>query len=214
MLVLHAHPLSSYCWKVLIALYEKGIAFEFRLLDFGDEAAAAEFRRIWPIGRMPLLADGERHVFEASVIIEHLDLHHPGGPRLVPTDPEAALPVRMLDRIFDNYVMAPMQKIVLDRLRPAGSRDAAGVEDARRLIDTAYGWLEDRLAAQGWAAGADFTLADCAAAPSLHYADKVRPLGERFPGVSAYLERVRGRPSFARVLKEAEPYAHMFPAES
>ena len=212
-LVLHAHPLSSYCWKALIALYEKGTPFEFRLLELGNETAAAEFRRLWPIARMPVLVDGERPVFESSVIIEYLDLHCPGEARLVPADPEVALEVRMLDRIFDNYVMTPMQKIVFDRLRPHDARDPAGAADARRLIDTAYDWLESALGDRRWAAGQAFTLADCAAAPSLHYADKVQPLGGRFPGVYAYLERLRARPSFARVLGEAEPYAHMFPQD-
>lgn len=212
-LIVHAHPLSSYCWKVLLALYEKGTDFELRHLDLGDETAAAAFRTLWPIGKMPVLADGGRTVVESSVIIDYLDLHHPGRARMVPADAEAALEARLLDRVFDNYVMTPMQKIVFNRFCPAEARNAYDVAEARRLIDTAYGWLETRIGDRPWAAGSDFGLADCAGAPALHYAEKVQPVAGRFPGLSGYLERLEARPSFARVLREAEPYAHMFPQE-
>jgi glutathione S-transferase len=210
-LTLHAHPLSSYCWKVLIALYEKGVGFEFRLVDFGDEANASAFRALWPLGKMPVLEDGGQVVVESSIIIEHLDFREPGRERLVPEDARSALEVRKLDRIFDNYVMTPMQKIVWNRLVPAEARDAAGVADAHRLLETSCGWLEARGDAGPWAAGEAFTLADCAAAPALHYADRVHPLRERYPRLGAYLERLESRPSFARVLEEAAPYRHMFP---
>jgi glutathione S-transferase len=212
-LVLHAHPLSSYCWKVLIALYENATEFAFHQLEPGDESAAAAFRELWPIGKMPVLVDDGRAIVESSLIIEYLGLHHPGPVRMIPEDAEAALEVRLLDRIFDQYVMTPMQKIVFDRIRAPDARDPAGVADARRLIDTSYCWLEERIAKSGWAAGEDFTLADCAAAPSLHYADKVQPMADRFPRLAALLERLRARPSFARVLEEAEPYRHLFPSE-
>ena len=211
-LTLHAHPLSSYCWKALIALYENDTPFELREIDFGSEASAGAFRALWPLARMPVLVDGDRTLVESSIVIEYLALHHRGPARLIPADPDAALEVRRLDRVFDNYVMTPMQKIVGDRLRPEDWRDPHGVEEARRLLDTSYAWLERELAGRTWAAGEDFSLADCAAAPSLHYADKVHPLGGGFPVVAAYLERLEARPSFARVLREAEPYAHMFPA--
>ena len=212
-LILHAHPLSSYCWKALIALYESGAPFDLRLVDFGDEANAAAFKRLWPIARMPVLEDGGRVIVETSVIIEYLDLHHPGGIRLLPDDPAAALEARMLDRIFDNYVMTPMQRIVLDRIRPAEARCPADVDAARRLLETSYGWLDGELAGRDWAAGERFSLADCAAGPALHYADKVQPMDGRFPALAAYLERLEARPAFARVLAEAEPYRHMFPRE-
>ena len=211
-LILYAHPLASYCWKALIALYEKAVPFEFRLVDFGDEASIAEFRALWPLAKMPVLLDEGRRVVESTTIIEHLDFRHPGPVRLIPSDPTEALEARMLDRIFDNYVMNPMQKIVGDRLRPPDRRDPHGVAEARQLIETSYGWLEDRLDGPRWAAGADFSLADCAAAPSLHYADKVQPLAGRFPRLADYLSRIEARPSFARVLEEAEPYRHLFPA--
>ena len=212
-LVLHAHPLSSYCWKALIALYEKGLDFELRLVDFGDEANAAAFRALWPIARMPVLQADGRAIVEATIVVEYLDLRHPDPARLIPDDPKAALAVRMLDRIFDNYVMTPMQKIVFNRFCPAEARNAFDVAQARRLIETAYGWLETELSGRAWAAGAEFGLADCAAAPSLHYADRVQPMAGRFPALAGYLKRLEARPSFARVLKEAEPYAHLFPEE-
>ena len=161
-----------------------------------------------------MLVDHDRTIVESSTVIEHLALHHRGPVRLVPEDRDAAIQVRMLDRIFDNYVMTPLQKIVGDRLRPADRRDPQGVADARRLLDTSYAWLEGELADRIWAAGEAFSLADCAAAPSLHYADRVHPLRDRFPALAAYLARLEARPSVARVLAEAEPYRHLFPQES
>jgi glutathione S-transferase len=207
---LYAHPFSSYCQKVLIALYESDLAFEFRMLG-GDEAIAAEHARLWPLRRMPVLVDGERTVVEASIIIEYLGLRHPGARRLIPEDREAALDVRMLDRFFDNYVMTPMQRIVGDHLRPEGDRDPYGVADARRLLDVAYGWLNGTLAGRTWAAGGDFSLADCAAAPALFYADWVQPLGAAHADVHAYRRRLLARPSFARAVEEARPYRPLFP---
>jgi len=211
-LVLYAHPLASYCWKALIALYEKAAPFEFRLVDFGDEASVAEFRALWPLVKMPVLVDDGRRIVESTTIIEHLELRRPGPARLIPQDPAEALEARMLDRIFDNYVMTPMQKVVGDRLRPEDRRDPEGVAEARRQLDAGYAWLEAELAGRIWAAGDGFSLADCAAGPSLHYADKVQPMRDRFPGLADYLGRLEARPSFARVLAEAEPYSRLFPA--
>lgn len=215
-LTLYAHPLSSYCWKVLIALYENDIAFTWRQLDFDNEEVGREFTALWPIAKMPILVDHGRTIVESSVIIEYLDLHHRGPVRLVPhhADPDAALKVREMDRVFDFYVMTPMQKVVFDRIQKPGERDPKGVADARVLLDRAYQWLETELLGRTWAAGEDFSLADCAAAPSLHYAEKVHPFRGRFPALSGYLDRLEARPSFRRVLKEAEPYAHMFPQEA
>jgi glutathione S-transferase len=212
-LLLYAHPLSSYCWKVLIPLYENGNAFEFRQLDPDHPDNGAEFAAFWPLAKMPLLVDDGRAVAESSVIIEYLGLHHPGPAPMLPADAGVALEVRLLDRVFDHYVMAPVQKIVFDRFRPAGTRNPADQADARALLDRAYGWLEQRLAGRRWAAGDAFGLADCAAAPALHYADKVHEFRGRFPVLGAYLGRLEARPSVARVLEEAEPYAHMFPRE-
>jgi len=208
---LYAHPFSSYCQKVLIALYENDIPFEFRMLAPGDERAAAEHEALWPLKRMPVLVDEGRTVVEASIIIEHLGLHHPGPVRLIPEDPRAALGVRMMDRFFDNYVMTPMQKIVLDGIRAAEHRDRQGVAEAREMLDTAYRWLDGRLTGRQWAAGNAFSLADCAAAPALFYADWVHPIGEAFPHVHAYRRRLLARPSFARAVDEARPYRSLFP---
>jgi glutathione S-transferase len=209
-LILYAHPFSSYCQKVLIALYESATPFEFRILSPDNPAAGAEFVNLWPLRRMPVLHDGEQTMMEATVIIEHLDLCHAGPVRLLPADPQAALRVRFMDRVFDNYVMTPMQKIVGDHLRPAEARDPHGVAEAHKLLDTTYRWLEQTLQDQGWAAG-DFSLADCAAAPSLFYADWVHPIGADCRKLKAYRQHLLARPSFARAVDEARPYRPLFP---
>jgi glutathione S-transferase len=207
---LYAHPFSSYCQKVLIALYENGTRFDFQMLG-SDERIAAEHLALWPLKRMPVLADGSRTVAEATIIIEHLDVHHTGPLRFIPAAAAEAVEVRFMDRFFDNYVMTPMQKIVGDSLRPSTSRDAYGVSDARRTLDTAYRWLDERMAGREWAANDAFGLADCAAAPSLFYADWAHPLGDAFPNVRAYRRRLLARPSFARAVDEARPYRQLFP---
>jgi glutathione S-transferase len=207
---LYAHPFSSYCQKVLIPLYENQTPFELRLLALGDERVAAEHAALWPLKRMPVLVDDDRTVVEASIIVEHLDLCHPGPIRLIPPDPRAALDVRMMDRFFDNYVMTPMQKIVGNALRSPEHRDPQGVADARTLLDAAYSWLDGVVRGREWAAGA-FSLADCAAAPALLYADWVHPIGDAFSHVRAYRQRLLARPSFARAVEEARPYRPLFP---
>lgn len=211
-LTLYYHPLSSFCWKALIALYETGAAFEPCLLDFSDPEAEAAFRKIWPIRKFPLLRDGRKgkDYPEATVIIEYLAWRYPGAG-LMPTDPAAALETRLMDRLFDNYIQIHMQKIVGDRLRPEDKRDPFGVEEAKKTIESAYDVIETRLDGRDWAAGDSFTMADCAAAPALFYGDKVAPRDGRFPRLGAYFEKLKARPSFARVLKEAEPYFHLFP---
>ena len=208
---LFAHPFSSYCQKVLIALYENATPFAYRMLGPDDPGTFAEFAGLWPIRRMPLLVDAGRPVVESSVIVEHLDRHHPGSARLIPADPDAALEARLLDRFFDLYVMTPMQKIVGDHLRAEDERDPRGVADARALLETAYRWLEDRLTGRAWATGAAFTLADCAAAPSLFYADWVQPIAPDLATLSSYRARLLARPSFARAVDEARPYRPLFP---
>src|SRR5262245_7285324 len=163
-LELYSHPFSSYCQKVLIPLYENGTPFEVRQLG-SDEQIARDHKALWPFGKFPVLVDAGRTIVESSIIIEHLDLHHPGPVRMIPEDRRAALDVRMLDRFFDSYVMTPMQKIVGDALRAAPEHDPRGVADARALLDTAYRWLDDFMKGREWAAGASFSLADCAAGP-------------------------------------------------
>jgi len=212
-MILHAHPLSSYCWKVLIALYENDTPFTLKELNLGDPDEAAAFAALWPIAKMPVLVDRDRVIVESSIIIEYLDLHHRGAIRFIPdhADPDAALRARMMDRVFDDYVMTPMQRIIADRLRPADAKDPHGVGEAEALLEKAYGWLENELDGRTWAAGEGFGLADCAAGPALHYAGRVRRFGEHRPALVAYLARLEARPSFARVLAEAAPYAHLFP---
>jgi glutathione S-transferase len=208
-LTLYAHPFASYCWKVLIALYENDTDFTYRVVE--DTAGWAELESLWPIRKFPVLRDGDALVFESSIIIEHLMLHHPGPTRLIPQTGDAALKVRFLDRFFDNYVMTPMQLLVSDRMRPEGQRDTKGVSDARNLLEVAYRWLDQHVAAQGWLAGNDFTLADCSAAPALFYADWVHPIGEQFSATRAYRARALARPSVARTVDEARPYRKLFP---
>ena len=212
-LVLHYHPLSSYCHKALIALYENDVSFTPQMVDLGDPQQRARFLRLWPIGKFPVLEDPARGkiIPESSIIIEYIERHHPGKERLIPDDPEQARETRLLDRFFDLYVHELMQKIVGDRLRPEGAKDAHGVDHARNTMRTALGMLEQDMASRAWATGETFGLADCAAAPALFYADKVMPIAEDHPNVAGYLDRLKQRPSYARVLLEAQPYFSMFP---
>lgn len=213
-LTLYLHPLASFCQKVLIALYESGTPFKSRLVDLMDPAERESFAALWPVAKMPVLRDEARNetVPETSIIIEYLDRHHPGRARMIPEDPELALSTRLHDRLYDLYVQEPMQKIVADRLRPAGRKDVDGVAQARGLLRTTYAMLDRRMADRTWAVGETFTMADCAAAPALFYADKVEPFDPAQKHLAAYSERLKARPSFARVIEEAKPYFHLFPA--
>jgi glutathione S-transferase len=212
-LKLYYHPLSSFCMKALVALYETGTPFEKQIVDLGDEKQFADFRAMWPIGKFPVLRDEAKAVLvpEATIIVEYLAEHHPGGTRLIPADPEAAREMRLRDRIHDLYVNTLMQKIVTDKLRPEGQNDSFGVEEARTRLRAALGIIDADMATKTWAVGNTFTMADCAACPALFYADKVIPLGEKYPSAAAYLGRLEARPSFARVLEEAQPYFALFP---
>jgi glutathione S-transferase len=208
-LLLYAHPLSSYCWKVQIALAELGLPYEYRPVD--DRTNAAEWVRRWPLAKMPVLVDGDRTVIETSAIIEYLQLFHPGPAPLIPADPALAVETRFLDRVFDNYVMTPMNKPVADALRPADARDPYGVAEARALLARSYAWLDGHLAGRTWATGDAFTLADCAAAPALFYADWVEPIPAEHDALRAYRARLLARPSVAAAVEGARPYRHMFP---
>jgi glutathione S-transferase len=212
-LILWSHPFAAFCQKVLVALYETGLPFQIHPVDLGDPASAGAFRALWPLGRMPVLVDEERGVVlpESSIVIEHLHRLAPAAG-LIPDDPERALRVRLLDRLLDHYVAQPMQKIVTDRIRPEGQDDPFGVEQAREQLRTAYRVIEDELAdGRSWLAGPAFTLADCAAAPALFYAERVEPFREEHSRLAAYFDRLTRRPSFARVMREAEPYRSLFP---
>ncbi len=212
-LTLYYHPLSSFCWKALIALYENDTPFTPRMIDLSDGAERAELLKLWPVGKFPVLRDDakDRVVPESTIIIEYLDSHYPGATRFLPADADAARQTRLRDRFYDLYVHLPMQKIVGDRLRPADNKDPHGVEEAKARIASCYGMIDREVAAGVWAMGETFGLADCAAAPALFYANKVLPFGGAHNSLSAYLERLKARPSFARVLAEAEPYFDMFP---
>ncbi|MBS0489301.1 glutathione S-transferase family protein [Phenylobacterium sp.] len=207
-LVLHFHPLSSYCHKVLIGLYERGTPFEARVVDLSQ--TAGEFATLWPTAKIPLLVDGKRVVPETSIQLEYLDAHYPGPPML-PADDEARLEARLWDRLFDHYVMTPMQKIVADRMRADGEKDPRGVENARDMLQMAYGLIDGHMAGRTWAAGEAFSLADCAASPALFYAGIVEPWGEERGELGAYFERLIARPSVARTLAEAQPFFDYFP---
>lgn len=205
-LQLYLHPLSSYCQKAKTAFYEKDIPFETKMLD-GSEPVASEFAALWPVGRFPILVDGARMIFETTIIIEYLDAHYPGAIRLIPRDPDMAIEARMMDRFFDNYLNGPQQRIVDIAL----GRDTAEEAPVRAKLDTAYGALDRLLAGRTWAAGEEFTLADCSAAPALLYADWTHAIPKTYANVWAYRDRLLTRPSYARALDEARPYRHMFP---
>jgi glutathione S-transferase len=213
-LTLYLHPLSSYCHKVLIALYENGTPFETVQVNLGDPQSASAFKAIWPVGKFPVLRDGAsgRVVPESTGIIEYLALHHPGPVKLIPERPEAALEVRALDRFFDLHVHTHMQRIIGERLRPAESKDPYGLEQAKTALSVALTLAEKKMAGRTWAAGEEFSMADCAAAPTLFFLDMaVAPLAENHPNLAAYLGRLKQRPSYARALKEAEPYLQFVP---
>jgi glutathione S-transferase len=209
-LILYGHPFSSYTQKALMAFYEKGVAFDFRALSPDNPQAGAEFQALWPIGKFPVLVADGVTLPESSIIIEWLDRRIPGPAPLIPTDPDLALEVRLLDRVFDNYVMTPMMTLVFDRMRPEGSKDPHGVEQAHALLDRSLAWLETRMASRAWVVGENVTLADCAGAPSLFYADWVHDLAA-YPAVAAYLKRLRERPSFERCVEDARPCRELFP---
>ena len=215
-LTLHFHPLASYCHKALIALYENDTPFTPNIVDLSNESERAALLKLWPIGKFPVLRDDARNqtIPESTVIVEYLDRHYPGRTQFIPADAGSAWPTRLRDRFYDLYVHEPMQKIVGDRLRPSGKKDPHGVEEARARLRTSYRMIDDEMAAQTWAAGDAFSLADCAAAPALFYANEVIPFGETHKNVAAYFDRLKARPSYARVLKEAEPYFAMFPREA
>ncbi|MBX4930805.1 glutathione S-transferase family protein [Rhizobium bangladeshense] len=212
-LVLYGHPLASFCQKVLIALYENATPFENRLVDLSDEVSRANLFRFWPIGKMPLLRDEARDstIPETTIIIEYLDHYYSGPTRLLPLEIDRALQVRLWDRFFDQYVQAPMQTIVSHRRRPEGTADEIEVAACRATLTTAYAMIEKQLGESSWVTGEAFTMADCAAAPALFYAETLVPFCEEQPKLRAYYNRLLARSSFARALEEARPYFRFYP---
>ncbi|HEY2753159.1 glutathione S-transferase family protein [Phenylobacterium sp.] len=210
-LTLYYHPLSSYCWKALIALYEADVAFEPRMVNLGDPADRAALAAVWPLAKFPVLRDDEldRTVPEATIVIEYLAQHYPSAASLVPASPDLAWQTRLRDRLFDNYIHNGLQRVVADRLRAEGQRDPLEVDRARADIRAGYDLVQP-MGTDAWAMGETFTLADCAALPALFYADYAVSLAE-WPKLAAYLGRLKARPSVARVLAEAGPYFQYFP---
>lgn len=212
-LIMHLHPLASFCWKPLIALYENGTPFTSVVVDLGNEQSRAAFLKLWPLGKMPVLRDEalDRTVPESTIVIEYLNAYYPGPVELIPADLDLARQTRLADRFYDFYVQEPMQKIVGDRLRPEGKTDPFGVEQARAQLRSSYAIIEQDMQSRTWAVGASFTMADCAAAPALFYANKVEPFEDDYPAVRRYHDRLLQRPSVARVIEEAQPYFKLFP---
>jgi glutathione S-transferase len=208
---LYAHPFSSYCNKVQIAFYETGTSFELKVLSPEHPEIGQEWARLWPMMKMPVLVDDDRTIVEATTIIEHLAARHGGAQTLIPADADAAVQTRMMDRIFDNYVMTPMQKHVADFMLPEADRDPHGLAQARETLDKIYAWLDGELAGRTWAIGDAFTMADCAAAPSLFFADWVHEIPAERASLKAYRARLLARPSVARAIDEARPYRSFFP---
>lgn len=208
---LYAHPFSSYSQKALIALYENGTDFEFRMLSPDEPENLADWENRWPVKRFPILLDQGREILEATIVIEYLDVHYPGPVRMIPEDADAAIDVRMMDRFFDNYISTPQQKVVFNALRAEDDRDPYGVNEAREMLERAYGWLDKRMQGRQWASGDSFSLADCAAAPFLFYADWTHRIDAKFADVIAYRQRLLARPSVARAVDEARQYRPYFP---
>ncbi|MDP2411225.1 MAG: glutathione S-transferase family protein [Pseudolabrys sp.] len=210
---LYYHPLSSFCQKALIAFYESGVSFDPVFLNLGDDEAAATLRALWPVARFPVLRDEERGhtVAEATVIIEYIDTVLSADRRLLPSDPAIAWKARMWDRFFDLYIHVPMQQIVGDALRPAGAKDPAGVAQAEAQITQAFGMIEHEMAGRTWWMGDDYGLVDCTASPPLFYANTVMPIDRSMKNLAGYFDRLMARPSYARVLREAQPHFDLFP---
>ncbi|HEX3710705.1 MAG TPA: glutathione S-transferase family protein [Pseudolabrys sp.] len=214
-LKLYDHPLSSFCHKALIALYENDTPFEPIVVNLSDEKSSAALRTLWPIAKFPVLRDETRDctVAEATVIIEYLDAHYPGATRFIPADTDRAWRTRMWDRFYDNYVHIQMQKIVGDNLRPAGGKDAVGVEQAKAMLQKSYAMIDREMSGKTWAMGDAYSLVDCAASPALFYANTVMPFERAQRNLAAYFDRLMARPSYARTLKEAEPFFEYFPLD-
>jgi len=210
-LILYGHPFSSYTQKVLIPLYENSTPFEFRSIDAETPEHSAEWLARWPLAKFPILVDDNQTLAEASIIIEYLHLNYPGPVPLLSDDPMTSLDIRFLDRFFDLHVMDPVQVAVDSALMKSPLQKEVGLSLAQEKLERAYSWLEQHLSGKVWATGRDFSLADCAAAPSLFYADWVQQVSESYPNVTAYRQRLLDRPSFARAIEAARPFRSYFP---
>ena len=210
MIALYGHPFSSYTWKALIALYEHDLPFDFHLLEPSHPDNLAFVARHQPAGQMPVLDHDGRIVIESNAVVEYVDLIS-GTPRLLPRDPLAAIEVRQMADVFDDYVMDTAQPVVSNALRPEAERNPADVRDAGKRLLRNYAWLDRWLAGREWAAGETFSLADIAAAPALFYADWIQRIPEAHTALKDYRTRLLARPSVERAVDEARPYRPYFP---
>jgi glutathione S-transferase len=212
-LTLFYHPLASFCWKVQIALYEAGTEFRGDIVNLADKHASAKFFELWPVGKMPLLRDDDRDrtIPETTIILEYLDRYYPGQRRLFPSNEDERLDARLWDRFFDLYVQAPMQRIVSNQLRAESDRDSLAVTEATAALQLAYEMIERRMTNRTWAAGTDFSIADCAAFPGIFYATTLVPFAENHSHTKEYFERLLERASVQRVISEARPYFQFYP---
>ena len=204
---LYGHPFASYAWKPLIAAYERNVPFEFRMVDPDHPENTARIRELSPTGQFPALVDGDRTVTQSNAVIEYLD-RIGSAPTMIPTDPDASLNARMLADVFDSYIAGPMQQIVGEALRPVDRQDSGRVADAKANLDKSYNWL-GRHISHRWAIGDQFSIADCAAAPALFYADWLHAIPDGT--LKSYRARLLAHPSVARVVNEARPYRSFFP---
>ena len=210
-LELYGHPFAAFVWKPLIALYEREVAFTFRMVDGDHPDNLARMAELSPTGQFPALVDGDHYVTQSNAIIEYLDLYHGAAAPMVPADPREALEARMMTDVFDDYIADPMQRIVGDALRERHETDPRGVANAHAILERSYAWLDKKLRVRSWAASDRFSIADCAAAPALFYADWVHPIDTEYSALAAYRARLLARPSVARVVDEARPYRSFFP---
>jgi glutathione S-transferase len=211
MLRLYGHPFAAFYWKAAIALYERNVPFEFLMVDADHRQNAEAIARLAPTGQFPALLDGDRTVIESAAIIEYLDLHHGAAPPLVPSDPRAAIEARQMDGVFDDYVMAPLTRMVLNALRAEDKRDPLAEAEASAILDKSYAWLNRWMQGRTWAANEVFGIADCAAAPALFYAHWGHPIPESHTALRDYRARLLTRPSIVRVVDEARPWRENFP---
>lgn len=211
MVRIYGHPFAAFYWKPLIALYERGVPFEFLMVDGEHPEHVAACARLAPTGQFPVLVDGDRAVIESAAIIEYLDLHHGDAPPMVPADPRAAIEARQMDSVFDDYVMAPLQRMVFAVLREEGKRDPHVEGEVQAALDKSYAWVNRWMEGRVWAANNTFGIADIAAVPALHYAHWGFPIPAELTALHAYRKRLLARPSVARVIDEARPWRHFLP---
>ncbi|RED16011.1 glutathione S-transferase family protein [Parasphingopyxis lamellibrachiae] len=206
---LYGHTFSSYSWKGLIPFYACDIPFEFRMIDQDNPANAAFVQQAHPAGKFPVLRDDGTVIVEATAIIEYLAATQAKGAGLIPAEPRDAVTVRMLDRVFDNYVMGTAQLSVNAHITDADNPDPAMIEAASTGLLRAYRWIENWLGENIFPA--HVSLATCAAAPSLFYADWVERIPEDCPRLAALRAELLALPSVSRCVEDARPYRSYFP---